>query len=711
MDKKFTLYNTTTPEDPTNPEGIHEYYLNIISSMPNNVYWLDRNCITQGCNNNVLQLLNLRRTEQFIGLTYEEMGKLAQWTEGQAQSFKHDDMEVIATGKPKSNVEEPPLYDQDGNPVYYLSTRVPLFDKNKNVIGVIGISADITERKHMEEQLRIAKDQTEALSKAKSEFIANMSHDVKTPLSGIIGLAEILENELNGKPHPFIQDILISAQQLMNFFNNCLEMAKSDQIDMVLTKERFNLKGLIDEIMELFSSAIQSKNLNFHIYYDPKIPQTLLGSRGAIYRIILNLIGNAIKFTHRGSISIHATLGKKSTSKKAIIKLVIEDTGIGIPHAEQRLIFEKFTRLTPSYQGIYEGSGIGLFVVDKLVKSLQGEIYIQSEEGEGSQFIVVLPLEVSLLDESEYGENHLDTISREASKPKQILHHEIEAPDSLETTKKTLSVKHILLVEDNLIAQQIGKTLLSALNCKVDVSETGNKAVQIFEPGKYDLVFMDVGLPDISGDIVAKHLRAKEKDSNYHVPIIALTAHPVKNTLANCKEADMQGVLNKPLSSTQALQMINYYIHGQSYIVHGLEAFHEFSSKKTTKNQVLTEDLPDTESQLFQLEVYPLLDNEKGVRAAGSPTLLKEMLEILIKEILPEEIANLKEAYTVKNWDQIASIAHKLKGGCLYCGATRMLYACQYLERYHKSGQNKLLNKLYNQCINVLEQTKKHLEH
>lgn len=539
----------------------------IIACMPGSVYWKNKHGVYQGYNDSVPKLLGLSRTE-VLGRTDYDFGKRLGWSTEVAESFAKIDQEVVRSGIPRFNVEEAPFKFSDGNLIYQLSNKVPLRNRTGQVVGVVGISIDITKLKTTQALLKKEKTRVEKLSKTKSEFIANMSHDVKTPLSGIIGLSEILADRLKGEDLNLVHDISTSAQQLMNFFNNCLEMAKSEHVDITLIKERFSLKLLIKQITELFHSAIENKHLSFSVDYDPKIPDILLGSQAAIYRILLNLTGNAIKFTHQGGVSIHISLSKKSSEKQATIKLLIQDTGIGIPRNQQKVIFEQFTRLTPSYQGHYEGSGMGLFVVNKLVKSLGGEIFVHSEKGKGSEFTVVLPLEIPLLDKSEYEK---DRNSLQLTKISETSTTQLKLFDKASTHSKKILPK-ILFVEDNPIAQQVATLLLSPLGCEVDIVNSGKKALEIFEPEKYQLVFMDIGLPDLEGYLISKQLRNIEKIySSDQVPIIGLSAHAANAVKKHCKHAGMQGILSKPLSAEQARQIFDRYIHHQPVEVSGLE--------------------------------------------------------------------------------------------------------------------------------------------
>lgn len=513
------------------------YYLNeIINAIPGCLYWKDCSGRYLGCNALTAQLAGLESVYDIVGKTDEELwGKQANWLIG-------NDKQVIETGK--SAMVEEKLQTADGRWLYFTGIKMPLRDENDAIIGIIGNSLEITELKITQSELKKSKETAEAMSNAKSEFIANMSHDVKTPLSGIIGLSEILLDRLKGDELELAQNIVLSGQQLMNFFNNCIDIAKSDETNTLLATEQFNFKSMLDQVIELFRPAARDKNLSFNFYYDNKIPECLIGSRVGIYRIMLNLIGNAIKFTKNGGITIRVNSSEESNNTQAIIQVAIEDTGIGIPKDKQKIIFERFARLTPSYKGIYDGNGIGLHLTDKLIKAMQGEIYVNSETGKGSQFVVVVPFKIP--------EN--DKIS---------LGHKTQNDCALQENIEKLT--RILLVEDNLIAQKVSLLMLEFFSHHVDVADCGETALKLFSPGKYDVVLMDIGLPDMSGYDVTRILREMEKDTSYHVPIIAVTAHDddIKN---DCAAVGMQDVLSKPLSKKSLHLILKKFIAAEKNV-------------------------------------------------------------------------------------------------------------------------------------------------
>lgn len=414
-----------------------------------------------------------------------------------------------------------------------------IFDDEYNHIGFAGIAKDVSEKK----QFKI----TEL---AKAEFIVNMSHDVKTPLSGIIALAEILKSRLqNKKELSFVNDIYLSGQRLMNFFENCLELSESEGNEKKILEEPFNLKILLNEISELFQPSVQEKQLFLKINYHSDVAEEFLGARAYLYRIMTNLLGNALKFTHQGGVTLHIESAEKSTAQQPIIKLIVEDTGIGIAKDKQEIIFERFSRVTPSYLGTYKGTGIGLYIVRKFVQTMGGEIYTKSEEGIGSCFTVILPLKIPSKALTQLQETQQTAVKKHRAQSNVIN----ETPTAQKLSK-------ILVVEDDSIAQAVAKIMLSPFSQEIDIASCGKEALEFFQPGKYGLIIVDLGLPDMEGDSLAKQMRTLELGSEHCVPIIALTAHTSEKIKDKCLTNGIHDTLSKPLSEEKIRDIIRRHV-------------------------------------------------------------------------------------------------------------------------------------------------------
>lgn len=521
------------------------YLEDIITSTPGNIYWIDRNCVYLGCNDNSAKLMGLKSRKDVVGKTYAELAKSARWNEGQAESFKRDDLEVMNSGIPKYNVEEPPVPSPDGGLIYYLTTRVPLRDKSGNVIGVVGNSIDITERKRAEFELKEAKRKADLANQAKSEFIANMSHDIRTPLTGILGMAQILKNHSENKTNRNDADMLISAaEELLSLLNEIIELIHIESGKIKKEIVTFYLSDLIEHNVALISPAAKHKQLHLQTHIDSVLSVPLSGQKILLDRVLLNLLSNAVKFTHEGKVNVQVNLANRKRNALTI-QIVVEDTGIGIPKEKIPMIFEHFSRLTPSYQGIYKGSGLGLYTVKRYLKALKGNIEVESDVNKGSRFIVTIPLQIvtdNLVIPSQHETLVLSDLKKKNSVPK--------------------NTARVLLVEDHVIAAKVAMSLLETLNCAVDHAASGEEAIRMVKEAQYELIYMDIGLPDKSGLEVTQEIRKMPNEKISQIPIVALTAHISEKDRQACLHIGMQEIITKPLTESTAQTTINQFVYG-----------------------------------------------------------------------------------------------------------------------------------------------------
>ncbi len=639
MDKRKTIKSKTNKlpsalSEMKSIQEVHDYYQKIIDCMPNNVYWLDRDCITQGCNKNVLDFIGLENLDEFVGITYKQMGEVAGWHEGNAAIYQRDDMEVMATGIPKLNIEDPPLYDSEGNSIYYLSSRVPIYDDNhEEIIGVVGISVDITSRKKAEAELQTAKNVAESANKAKSEFIANMSHDIRTPLTGILGLIQemintaddtqtslqqslfnqnqaikenylFLLNQIVEKVQEDGQLLIGAADELLQLLNEILETMRLESGKIAEKPESFNFLDLVQHNIELMLPVARHKKLKLLSKIDESIPVYFSGLRHYLNRTLLNLLSNALKFTESGVVKVNVELLDKGTmtfnlGDKIKLKVSIEDSGIGIPEDKFETIFEHFSRLTPSYQGLYKGAGLGLYTVKRYIEAMKAEIKVESIIGKGTRFIITLPLTVSDHSDREKAPSFYvpKAYKIQASKSE----YPSKEKEKVKKVKKEAAAS-ILIVEDNTLAARAVQSNLNHLNsCVSDIAATGMDAIKMVQEHDYDLVLMDIGLPDIEGIEVTRKIRGLSNQCASQVPIVALTGHandPEKREKALA--AGMQDVFSKPLNIPQLETLLAKYV------------FHSVQTGKLSESQAMSPactDIIDWDANMRHLN-----SDEEGVR-------------------------------------------------------------------------------------------------
>ncbi len=525
-----------------------------------------------------------------------------------------------------------------------------------------------------------AQHNAEVANKAKAEFLSNMRHDIRTPLSGIMGFSELLRAEANEpRIKEYADNLVASSHALLNLMDEILETVRVSTGEVPTQKKKFDLYQLFQQIEALYKARALEKRLKLSLIWDKTLPRFVIGDKIRIHRIVLELVANALKFTNKGFVSIRVELAKKQ-ERNFVMKLIVHDSGIGMSQENQQDIYLQFKRLTPSYQGIYKGPGLGLYVVKQFIDDLAGEIYVASELHKGTSFTCIIPLQESLLND-EQG----------ADKEQVIIPTYLKPPAAIKNNET-----RVLIVEDNRIAQSVARALLTNLSCQVDIAANSYEALEYYERTIYDLIFMDIGLGEgMDGYEITQKIRSKEEDE-HHTPIVALTAHALDESRQRCIESGIDEVLTKPLTRTQAIDILKKFVPSRI-------AYTSAHSKK------IQADLPAHSEELFQLEQFALLDYEQGLKNCGTNCMLVELLTLMITQELPADLEQMKSAFAKKKYDIVERIAHKIKGGAVYVGTTRMKYACQYLERYWKTGAREHFNKLYHQAITVIDETFIHI--
>ncbi len=442
----------------------------------------------------------------------------------------------------------------------------------------------------------------------------------------------------------------------------------------------------LEDIVRLSLPKARVKKLRLTLKVDEKIPTYLMGDSKRIHRLILELVANALNFTDRGQIKLSASVAKES-ERDLVIKFEVSDTGIGMPLDRQHEVFTRFKRLTPSYQGIYKGAGLGLSVVKQFIDDLDGEIYLQSEPGKGTTFTCLVGLKKVLVDDS-FG---AEVPTHAAIKKSYEFAHIISEGD--EQTLKNVTT-NVLLVEDQFLSAKMARLILESLNCQVDIAENGKTALEKAAAKKYDLIFMDVGLPDFDGCEVTHRLRLAERSGDSHVPILGLTGHIDVENKQRCISAGMDAVLSKPLAKDKAIDLLNAFIPARS----PKRTIAEPSTPTTEKNQ--------------ESDFVPLTGNVLDLKSAmqllgGKKELAIEMLEMLVMSF-PEEVTTLNQAYAAQDMQELENLAHKMKGAACYCGTPRFKEACERLEMYlHKGGKpDAQVVRLFDQLIREIEAVK-----
>ncbi len=442
------------------------------------------------------------------------------------------------------------------NDNYYRFWFSPLYDSSNNLTGALGVAIDITQLKLTETKLRRAIIQTEAANKAKTEFIANMSHEIRTPLNAIIGLSDLLmETNLDEDQKEYLHTIRFSATELLKIINQILDFSKIESGKLELEFIPFDLKKLIQNLSNAFDIMAKNKRLNFKLSWDKSVPEHVVGDPTRLGQVLVNLLGNAIKFTEQGGIELNISLVSE-TEDDADVQFEIKDTGIGIPEEKKRVIFDSFRQVDSSLTRRFGGTGLGLAISARLIEMMGSKIEVTSEEGKGScfRFILTFPKAKDKKLEELPDFSLFLTHDKRAQKP-------IE-PADLKSEQETSDADEIriLLVEDNVINQRMAKRMVENMGYKVDIANNGQEALDMLQERNYDLILLDVQMPVMDGLRTAQKIRIHEMNSDEHIPIIAMTAHAQKEDRDRCLEAGMDDYLSKPINMKMLEQKLKHYL-------------------------------------------------------------------------------------------------------------------------------------------------------
>jgi signal transduction histidine kinase/ActR/RegA family two-component response regulator len=380
-----------------------------------------------------------------------------------------------------------------------------------------------------------AQRQAHKLAQAKSEFLAKMSHEIRTPLNGVIAAADLMAaTQLNDEQHELLDTLRLSAKTLLGIINDILDFSKIEAGRMVLETLPFTPTVLVEEVVSIMAPAAHSKGLTVRTELSSSLPHSVAGDPLRLRQILLNFVGNAIKFTARGEVVIRAMRLKKGEGQSAWLRFEVQDTGVGIPPEKQAGIFDAFTQADSSVTRQYGGTGLGLAICKRLVELMGGQIGVYSQPGQGSCFWFEVPLPV-------IQENAPEETTAQPS-GSTLNSHELDGV-------------RVLLVEDNPVNQKVAIRMLQKLGCVVELAENGQQALEKLERASYDIVLMDMQMPVMDGLTATRLLRQREQQTGHHQVVIALTANAMQTDRELCLDAGMDDYLSKPLT-LDALQVM-----------------------------------------------------------------------------------------------------------------------------------------------------------
>lgn len=503
------------------------YLESIYKGVVDMLFVVDKDYIIQSCNTVAAQLLGVDK-DQMIGKHF------AFFTENFAK--EHSNVTgALNTEKHINNVELC-FKSKNGLHIPTIVSISQLYDNRSQENGILIVAKDITKEKQAQEELRRAKEYAESANIAKSRFLANMSHEIRTPLNGILGLSEIMLGEDVDESHrKYLEIIRTSGKNLTQLINDILDFSKIESGKLNLEIIPFNFTEVMRSNLHPYKFLAEQKGLSFNYHIDATMPKVVIGDPTRISQIIINLIGNAIKFTDEGSIDVSFLL-QHAGPNNVVIKGVVRDTGIGVPKEKKELIFQSFTQADDSVTRKYGGTGLGLSIVKNLLQQMEGDITVQSPAdvvlNSGSAFIFTIKLKLPL---------------------------PVGNPEQATTLTEKLTFDkpfRILIVDDNKINLLVAKKMLKKFGAEVFTADGGHEAIDLVKHNEYDLIFMDIQMPEIDGYETTMELRRQ----SFAKPIVALSANAYSDHIQNSLNSGMNGHLQKPFNEKQLFDTVNKFV-------------------------------------------------------------------------------------------------------------------------------------------------------
>ncbi len=481
---------------------------------------------------------------------------------------------------------------------------------------------DISARKAMEEELRAAKDAAEASARAKSAFLANMSHEIRTPMNAIVGLARLaMDTPLTPKQRDYLSKIKTSSEALMGLINDILDVSRIEAGRMEIEQVGFKIDKLLEDVQAVVGVKAEEKGIALTMRIAPGVPRSLLGDPLRLGQVLINLIGNAVKFTEKGSVEVSVTPVHRRMDRVGVL-FSVRDTGIGIPAEQQARLFKPFTQADESMTRKYGGTGLGLAISGNLVSLMGGRIDVSSEPGAGSEFSFILEL-VELPDAE----------------------GEPEPPAPAAAPVPRQAKGRILVAEDNEINQQVIREILEGMGLAVEIAKNGREAVdRVSTGGAVDAVLMDLQMPEMDGYEAARAIKARP--DLQRIPIIAVTAHALSSERQRCMEAGMDGYVSKPVNPDRLIAALRNWI----------PALEEQASASAKKELSSVEPEARTAASLPGLDMKALLE-----RLNGNRTLMLRLLGDFARKH-GEAAARIRESLAAGGREEARRIAHSLKG-------------------------------------------------
>ena len=749
------------------------HYQSLVETLPLSVFRKDADFRLVFGNQRFCEALGLP-LESFYGLTDFDL-----FPRDLAEKYRRDDLRIIETGATIEDIEE--LIHGDGQRFYIQTFKGPVRASDGHIIGIQGMFWDVTAQQRAEQELRKAKAAADAASKAKSDFLANMSHEIRTPMNAVIGMTElVLDTDLTANQREYLSIVQESGDALLTLINDVLDFSKIEAGKFELDPSIFDVRETLGDTMKSLAVRASRQGLELAFQIDSNVPTMLEGDYSRLRQIVINLVGNAIKFTPKGEVvlTVHC---ESRTDTEAVLRISVSDTGIGIPADKRELIFQEFQQADSSTTRTYGGTGLGLAISSRLVELMRGHIWVESELGKGSTFHFTVKLAVPdesvqqverrtdvvadtnvlivddnatnrrilgemvcnwgmrpvlasdahealrLLRESHAQGHAIELILSDVNMPEvsgfmlaewiraerqfdktQIIMltssgregdaakrdelriasrlmkpiKQSELFDAIVTTlgvaaldspprerndaKSAMRARtlRVLLAEDNAANQKLAVGVLTKHGHRVTVVGNGRLAIATWQSQPFDVILMDVQMPEMDGLQATQAIRAIEREQGGHVPIVAMTAHAMKGDRERCLEAGMDDYLPKPIRAKQIAEKL-------------LAMFGSSVDEEAVTPDIVPPDISPT----------TLIDWEGALQGVdGDRQLYAEVIQIFLTSA-SDSLAKLGEAVRANQPDVVQRLSHALKGELMALGAAPVAEVAWQLELSSKQGE------------------------
>ncbi len=549
------------------------------------------------------------------------------------------------------------VLERDAGPRHVEMSISPLRDRRGAIAGRLLLLRDITEHKQMERALAVARDEALEASRLKSEFLATMSHEIRTPMVGVIGMAELMgSTRLSVQQRAYVDALLRSGEAMMSIIDDILDFSKIEAGRLELERTELDVRAVVDDAVGMVSEQASGRGLQVRAVIDEAVPQTLFGDPVRLRQVLMNLLSNAVKFTHEGSVTVSVQLEERAR-RQSRIRFAVADTGIGIESEARERLFEPFTQADGTTTRRYGGTGLGLAICRRVVQLMGGQIGVDSEPGQGSEFWFVIPLGVA----ARMARQKLAAQDGPAQGPLPL------APAGLAP---------ILVAEDAPVNQQVARGMLQRLGYRVKMVGNGREAIQAFEREHFAAVLMDCQMPEIDGFTASAEIRRREMDlSRPRTPIIAMTAGVMQGDRERCLAAGMDDYLAKPVRMRDVALKLQRWVSGR-------RGASRLPVERTAAVTARSEQARPPEGPIEMQAI----ENLREMQVPGEPNVVQEIVDTFMQGV-PGHIEKLRNGAETGQFDELARSAHSLKGSAGFLGMREVRALCEQIEAVARAEQ------------------------